>query len=39
MAKHEVKNEENKQEKDTNMETAKTTPEASEYRYKPEQID
>ena len=39
---HEVKTEnqlDKKQENQNNMETAKTTPEASEFRYKPEQID
>lgn len=38
---HEVKTEpqQDKQENQNNMATAQTTPEASEYRYKPEQID
>jgi len=42
MKEHEVKPEnpqEQKQENKNNMETTQTTPEASEYRYKPEQID
>lgn len=42
MKKHEVKTEnqqEQKQENQNKMETTKTTPETSEYRYKPEQID
>lgn len=42
MKKHEVKNEpeqNQKQENQNNMETTSTTPETSEYRYKPEQID
>ncbi|HEU4495702.1 MAG TPA: DUF3945 domain-containing protein [Flavobacterium sp.] len=38
MKEHEVKTEQ-KQENQNKMETAQTTPEASEYRYKPEQID
>lgn len=42
MKKHEVKAEpsiDQKQVNQNNMETTKTTPETSEYRYKPEQID
>ena len=42
MKKHEVKIEpqqDNKQENKNDMATAQTTPETSEYRYKPEQID
>ncbi len=42
MKEHEVKPEpqpDKKQENQNNMATAQTTPEASEYRYKPEQID
>ena len=42
MKEHEVKVEakqNSKQENQNNMETAQTTPETSEYRYKPEQID
>lgn len=42
MKKHEVKNEpekEQKQENKKDMETTQTTPETSEYRFKPEQID
>lgn len=42
MKEYEVKTEnqlDKKQENQNNMETAQTTPEASEYRYKPEQID
>lgn len=42
MVGHEVKtesNQNNKQENKNSMETAQTTPETSEYRYKPEQID
>ena len=42
MKKHGVKTEseqEHKQEKQNNMATTQTTPETSEYRYKPEQID
>lgn len=38
MKEHEVKTEQ-KQENQNNMATAQTTPEKSEYRYKPEQID
>lgn len=41
MKEHEVKTEpqQDKQENQNNMATVQTTPEASEYRYKPEQID
>ena len=42
MKEHEVKTEpqpENKQKNKNDMETAQTTPDTSEYRYKPEQID
>ena len=42
MKKHEVKtdtNENNKQENNNDMATTQTTPEKSEYRYQPEQID
>jgi hypothetical protein len=42
MKEHEVKTEpqqDKKQENQNNMETAQTTPETSQYRYKPEQID
>ncbi|KQC00097.1 MULTISPECIES: DUF3945 domain-containing protein [Bacteroidota] len=42
MKEHEVKTEpqpDKKQENQNNMETAQATPETSEYRYKPEQID
>lgn len=40
MAKHEVKEpKEQQQENKKDMQTAQTTPETSEYRYKPEQID
>lgn len=42
MKKHEVKTEtqqEQKQENQNNMETTQTTPETSEYKFKPEQID
>ncbi|HSH67657.1 MAG TPA: DUF3945 domain-containing protein [Bacteroidia bacterium] len=39
MKEHSVKIEPQKQENQNNMETPKTTPETSEYRYKPEQID
>ncbi|MDN3672011.1 DUF3945 domain-containing protein [Flavobacterium branchiarum] len=42
MKEHEVKTEpqqDKKQENQKNMETAQTTPDVSEYRYKPEQID
>jgi hypothetical protein len=42
MKKHEVKaepKEEQKQENKNDMATTQTTPETSEYRYKPEQID
>lgn len=42
MKEHEVKaeaKEGNKQENQNNMETAQTTPETSQYRFKPEQID
>lgn len=42
MKKHEVKNEPEKEQKQVNkndMATTQTTPETSEYRYKPEQID